>query len=62
MSRMLNSLILAGLLAVLATGALPKVGDPALSFGLPALSGATVALKDYAGKSKVVLVFYRGYW
>jgi len=62
MSRIMNSLILAGLLAVAATAALPKVGDPAPPFSLPALNGATVTLKDYAGKSKVVLVFYRGYW
>lgn len=61
MSRLMNALILAGLLVV-ATIALPKVGDTAPPFRLPALNGATVALKDYAGKSKVLLVFYRGYW
>jgi len=40
----------------------PKVGERAPEFSLPAAAGSTVALKDFAGKSKVVLVFYRGYW
>lgn len=62
MSRIMKSLLLACLLAVVAMGALPKVGDSAPPFRLPALDGSTVALKDYAGKAKVVLVFYRGYW
>ena len=50
------------LYAAVAAGAVPKVGDRAPGFSLPAPQGATVALKDYLGKSKVVLVFYRGYW
>lgn len=40
----------------------PKVGEKAPSFSLPSATGASVALKDYAGKSKVVLMFYRGDW
>jgi peroxiredoxin Q/BCP len=49
------------LLAMTAFGATPKVGDAAPQFSLPGATGATVSLKDYAGK-KVVLVFYRGNW
>ncbi|MBI3950255.1 MAG: redoxin domain-containing protein [Acidobacteria bacterium] len=45
-----------------AAGSTPKVGDPAPAFSLPSATGSTVALKDYAGKSNVVLIFYRGYW
>ncbi len=40
----------------------PKIGDRAPQFRLPAADGKTVDLKDYAGKKKVILVFYRGYW
>ena len=40
----------------------PKVGDRVPEFSLPSSNGTTVSLKDYIGKSKVVLVFYRGYW
>jgi peroxiredoxin len=40
----------------------PKVGEPAPKFSLRSATGETVSLVDYAGKSKVVLVFYRGYW
>jgi hypothetical protein len=40
----------------------PKVGERAPDFSLPTAAGSTIALKDFAGKSKVVLVFYRGYW
>jgi peroxiredoxin len=29
---------------------------------LPTATGSTVALKDYAGQSNLVLIFYRGYW
>ena len=39
-----------------------KPGDPAPAFDRPSHTGATVSLKDYAGKSKLVLVFYRGSW
>jgi cytochrome oxidase Cu insertion factor (SCO1/SenC/PrrC family) len=44
------------------SGDAPKSGSAAPQFSLPAADGATVVLKDYAGKSKLVLVFYRGYW
>jgi len=40
----------------------PKVGEPARSFTLPSTTGSVLSLKDYIGKSNVVLVFYRGYW
>jgi hypothetical protein len=40
----------------------PKPGEPAPAFTLPSASGSTVSLKDYPGKSNLVLVFYRGYW
>jgi peroxiredoxin len=40
----------------------PKVGEPAREFALPSSTGSTLSLMDYAGKSNVVLVFYRGYW
>ena len=45
-----------------ALGAPPKVGDRAPQFSLRSAGGTNVALKDYEGKSKLVLVFYRGYW
>lgn len=54
--------MLVGLLALTVAGSTPKIGEPAPQFALPDTKGATVSLKDYAGKSKVVLVFYRGYW
>jgi peroxiredoxin Q/BCP len=37
---------------------MPKVGDPAPDFTATATDGTTVRLKDYAGKSNVVLYFY----
>jgi len=40
----------------------PKPGEAAPAFSLPTATGSSVALKDYTGKSKLVLVFYRGYW
>jgi peroxiredoxin len=49
-------------LAIAVLAELPKVGDPAPQFSLPSTRGASVALKDYLDKSKVVLVFYRGDW
>ena len=58
----LKSLLLIIVFAAVVYGARPKVGDPAPQFTLPALAGDQVSLKSYAGKSKVVLVFYRGYW
>jgi cytochrome oxidase Cu insertion factor (SCO1/SenC/PrrC family) len=39
----------------------PKVGDPAPAFALRDQHGKRVSLADAAG-TKVVLVFYRGYW
>ncbi len=43
-------------------GSTLKLGDLSPAFSLPTSIGSTIALKDYAGKSTVVLVFYRGYW
>ena len=40
----------------------PKVGEPAREFTLPSSTGSSSSLKGYAGKSNLVLVFYRGYW
>lgn len=62
MLRIAKSVVLSSLLAVVTPAAVPRVGDSAPQFSLPASTGGTVALKDYRGKSKVVLVFYRGYW
>lgn len=62
---MIRDLTLTALLFPLVTMALsgpPKVGEPARPFSLPTSAGSTSSLKDYAGKSNVVLVFYRGYW
>ena len=39
-----------------------RPGEPAPDFSLPTATGSTVSLKDYAGKSKVALIFYRGFW
>jgi peroxiredoxin len=39
-----------------------KVGEPAPEFSLTSSKGSLSSLKDHAGKSNVVLVFYRGYW
>ena len=62
MPRIARAFVVCWLCAVVTSGAVPKVGDPAPQFGLAAANGSTVSLKDYAGKRKVVLVFYRGYW
>ncbi len=43
-------------------GSTLKTGQPAPAFTLPAANGSAVSLKEYIGRSKVVLVFYRGYW
>jgi peroxiredoxin Q/BCP len=54
-------LIIASLLALVGCAAradMPKVGDQAPDFSVPASDGTTVKLKDYAGKSNVVLYFY----
>ncbi len=58
----MKSFALLCLLSILTLGSTPKAGDTAPQFSLPDAFGSTVSLKDYAGKSKVVLVFYRGYW
>ncbi len=61
MLQLLKTLLLISLIAPIALGSTPKVGDRAPQFSLQASDGRTVELKDFAGK-KVVLVFYRGYW
>lgn len=62
MAKTIKMLVLFSLLTLSAFAAIPKVGERAADFSLPSDKGATVALKDYLGKSKVVLVFYRGSW
>ena len=62
MLRIVKILVLLSLLVMAAFASVPKVGDPAPQFSLPSTKGANVALKDYNGKTKLVLVFYRGYW
>ena len=37
-------------------------GRKAPTFSLAADNGSQVSLADFVGKSKVILVFYRGYW
>lgn len=61
MKRFAGWMIVALFMTMTAFASTPKVGDVAPPFSLPSASGATVSLKDYAGR-KVVLVFYRGYW
>jgi peroxiredoxin len=61
MFQLTKSFVSSCLLALVAFGSTPKIGDRAPQFSLPGSDGRTVALKDYAGK-KLVLVFYRGYW
>src|ERR1039458_7927797 len=39
-------------------GEMPKVGDTAPDFSAAASDGKTVHLKDYVGKSNIVLYFY----
>lgn len=65
MPRLRKPLVVVALFAVLTiTGwaQTPKIGERAKTFRLPSARGAEVALADYAGKSPVVLVFYRGSW
>jgi peroxiredoxin len=59
---MLKSIVLSLMIAFVALGETPKIGERAPQFSLPAATGSTVSLSDYAGKSKLVVVFYRGYW
>jgi peroxiredoxin len=62
MFKTLKAVCMLSLLVVTALASTPKVGDKAPSFSLPSTTGNPVGLPDYAGKSKVVLVFYRGDW
>jgi hypothetical protein len=62
MFRIPKILVLSILLGIVALADVPKAGDRAPQFNLPSTMGTGVALKDYFGKTKVVLVFYRGYW
>ena len=40
----------------------PPMAQVAPLFALPNAAGETVSLASYAGRSNVVLVFYRGFW
>ena len=62
MSHVMRLFVLLAMTTLAALGATPKVGERAPQFSLPSATGSTVSLNDYAGKSKLVLVFYRGYW
>jgi hypothetical protein len=62
MLRVVMLFVLTSSLALAALGSDPKPGEPAPAFSLPTSAGSTIALKDYKGQSKLVLVFYRGYW
>jgi peroxiredoxin len=48
----------AALLAASAIAAAVEVGQPAPHFNLPATTGTNVSLKDYRGKSWVLIEFY----
>lgn len=61
MPHLIKPILMFCFLALAVAGSTPKVGERAPQFSLPSTNGATVALKDYAGR-KLVLVFYRGYW
>jgi hypothetical protein len=37
-------------------------GQPAPRFTLPSDTGSDVSSSEFIGKSKLVLIFYRGYW
>ena len=60
--RIVKILALSFLLTIVALAEVPKVGERAPQFSLPSTKGTNVALKDFIGKTNVVLVFYRGYW
>ncbi|MBI3653655.1 MAG: redoxin domain-containing protein [Acidobacteria bacterium] len=62
MFKAMPAMALLSLMLLPAFGETPKVGQKAPDFNLPSTNGASVALNDYAGKAKLVLVFYRGYW
>jgi peroxiredoxin Q/BCP len=57
MRLLLLSFLLLAPMAALAGGQL-KVGDAAPDFSLPASTGKTVKLAEYAGKKTVVLAFF----
>lgn len=40
----------------------PPAAQVAPPFALPNAAGETVSLASYAGRSNVVLIFYRGFW
>ena len=40
----------------------PPAAPVAPLFALPNAAGETVSLASYAGRSNVVLIFYRGFW
>jgi hypothetical protein len=46
------------LLATAAQAQMPRVGDKAPDFSLPATTGQPVALADHLGKRNIVLFFY----
>lgn len=52
------SLAVTLLAAAVGTSARPAPGDRAPDFALPATTGGTIHLSDYAGKSTVVLAFF----
>ena len=39
-----------------------QVGEKAPDFTLESMDGSQVALPDFRGRKRVVLVFYRGHW
>ena len=62
MPQIVKAFLLSIFLVLAAFASIPKVGDTAPQFSLPSTKGTNVSLKDYAGKTKIVLVFYRGDW
>jgi peroxiredoxin len=62
MLRLVKSFVVLVLLSFTVFAQTPKVGERAKDFSLPSAKGSAVALKDFAGKSKVVMVFFRGDW
>jgi peroxiredoxin len=62
MLKMMKIVLLTLICALVAFAETPKAGDRAPEFSLPSHTGKQVSLKDYAGKSNLVLVFYRGNW
>ena len=62
MLKTMKSFLMLLLFVATACASTPKVGDTAPPFTLPSAEGTNIALQEYAGKSKLVLVFYRGDW